>query len=231
MKYDPLKSPGDMIDLYTAATPNGWKVSIAFEEMELPYNPIVLKLSERKQHEEWFYQMNPNGRIPVIVDHDVEDLTIFETGAIMLYLAEKSGKFMPSNFKRRYAAMQWLMFQMSGIGPMQGQAVAFERYFPENVPAARKRYHNETRRLYKVLDRHLADHEWLADEYTIADMANWAWIRSHKWARVPTEGLAHLERWMASMAARPGCQRGVRVPPPTRTAAETKASGASITTA
>ena len=220
-----------MIDLYTAATPNGWKVSIAFEEMELPYNPIVLKLSERKQHEEWFYQMNPNGRIPVIVDHDLEDLTIFETGAIMLYLAEKSGKFMPSNFKRRYAAMQWLMFQMSGIGPMQGQAVAFERYFPENVPAARKRYHNETRRLYKVLDRHLADHEWLADEYTIADMANWAWIRSHKWARVPTEGLAHLERWMASMAARPGCQRGVRVPPPTRTAAETKASGASITTA
>ncbi len=131
MKFDPLKSPGDMIDLYTAATPNGWKVSIAFEEMELPYNPIVLKLSERKQHEEWFYQMNPNGRIPVIVDHDLEDLTIFETGAIMLYLAEKSGKFMPSNFKRRYAAMQWLMFQMSGIGPMQGQAVAFERYFPE----------------------------------------------------------------------------------------------------
>ena len=231
MKFDPLKSPGDMIDLYTAATPNGWKVSIAFEEMELPYNPIVLKLSERKQHEEWFYQMNPNGRIPVIVDHDLEGLTIFETGAIMLYLAEKSGKFMPSNFKRRYAAMQWLMFQMSGIGPMQGQAVAFERYFPENVPAARKRYHNETRRLYKVLDRHLADHEWLADEYTIADMANWAWIRSHKWARVPTDGLAHLERWMASMAARPGCQRGVRVPPPTRTAAETKASGASITTA
>tara|TARA_B100000405_G_C16642087_1_gene395285 strand:+ start:25 stop:720 length:696 start_codon:yes stop_codon:yes gene_type:complete len=231
MKFDPLKSLGNMIDLFTAATPNGWKVSIAFEEMELPYNPIVLNLSERKQHEEWFYQMNPNGRIPVIVDHDVEDLTIFETGAIMLYLAEKSGKFMPSDFKRRHAAMQWLMFQMSGIGPMQGQAVAFERYFPEDVPAARKRYHNETRRLYAVLDRHLADHEWLADEYTIADMANWAWIRSHKWARVPTDGLAHLERWMASMAARPGCQRGVNVPPPTRTAAETKASGAAITTA
>ena len=111
-----------MIDLFTAATPNGWKVSIAFEEMELPYNPIVLNLSERKQHEEWFYQMNPNGRIPVIVDHDVEDLTIFETGAIMLYLAEKSGKFMPSDFKRRHAAMQWLMFQMSGIGPKRFRA-------------------------------------------------------------------------------------------------------------
>lgn len=219
-----------MIDFYTAPTPNGWKVAIALEEMELPYTPHVLNLSERTQHEEWFLAMNPNGRIPVIVDRDVDDLTIFETGAIMLYLAEKSGRFMPTSLKGRHAAMQWLMFQMSGIGPMQGQAVAFERYFPEDVPAARKRYHNETRRLYEVLNRHLADHEWLADEYSIADMANWSWIRSHKWARVPTEGLAHLERWMAVMAARPGCQRGVNVPPPTRTADQTKASGASITT-
>ena len=219
-----------MIDFYTAPTPNGWKVAIALEEMELPYTPHVLNLSERTQHEEWFLAMNPNGRIPVIVDRDVDDLTIFETGAIMLYLAEKSGRFMPTSLKGRHAAMQWLMFQMSGIGPMQGQAVAFERYFPEDVPAARRRYHNETRRLYEVLNRHLADHEWLADEYSIADMANWSWIRSHKWARVPTEGLAHLERWMAVMAARPGCQRGVNVPPPTRTADQTKASGASITT-
>ncbi len=219
-----------MIDFYTAPTPNGWKVAIALEEMELPYTPHVLNLSERTQHEEWFLAMNPNGRIPVIVDRDVDDLTIFESAAIMLYLAEKSGRFMPTSLKGRHAAMQWLMFQMSGIGPMQGQAVAFERYFPEDVPAARKRYHNETRRLYEVLNRHLADHEWLADEYSIADMANWSWIRSHKWARVPTEGLAHLERWMAVMAARPGCQRGVNVPPPTRTADQTKASGASITT-
>jgi len=219
-----------MIDFYTAPTPNGWKVAIALEEMELPYTPHVLNLGEQTQHEEWFLAMNPNGRIPVIVDRDVDDLTIFETGAIMLYLAEKSGRFMPTSLKGRHAAMQWLMFQMSGIGPMQGQAVAFERYFPEDVPAARKRYHNETRRLYEVLNRHLADHEWLADEYSIADMANWSWIRSHKWARVPTEGLAHLERWMAVMAARPGCQRGVNVPPSTRTADQTKASGASITT-
>jgi GST-like protein len=219
-----------VIDFYTAATPNGWKVAIALEEMELAYTPHVLNLSERTQHEDWFLAMNPNGRIPVIVDRDADDLTIFETGAIMLYLAEKSGKFMPKSRKGYYAAMQWLMFQMSGIGPMQGQAVAFERYFPEDVPAARKRYHNETRRLYKVLNRHLADHEWLADEYSIADMANWSWIRSHRWARVPTEGLEHLERWMAAMAARPGCQRGVNVPSPTRTADETKRSGASITT-
>ena len=137
---------------------------------------------------------------------------------------------MPTSLKGRFAAMQWLMFQMSGIGPMQGQAVAFERYFPEDVPAARKRYHNETRRLYEVLDGHLADHEWLADEYSIADMANWSWIRSHKWARVPTKGLYHLERWIEAMAARPGCQRGVNVPPATRTADETKRSGTSITT-
>tara|TARA_E500000331_G_scaffold71915_1_gene66703 strand:- start:2379 stop:3041 length:663 start_codon:yes stop_codon:yes gene_type:complete len=219
-----------MIDFYTAPTPNGWKVAVALEEMELAYTPHVLNLSERTQHEEWFLAMNPNARIPVIVDHDADDLTIFETGAIMLYLSEKSGKFMPTSLKGRYAAMQWLMFQMSGIGPMQGQAVAFERYFPEDVPAARKRYHNETRRLYEVLDRHLADHEWLAEEYSIADMANWSWIRSHKWARVPTDGLDHLERWMAAIAARPGCQRGVNVPPPTRTAGQTKASGASITT-
>lgn len=219
-----------MIDFYTAATPNGWKVAIALEEMELAYTPHVLNLSERTQHEDWFLAMNPNGRIPVIVDRDADDLTIFETGAIMLYLAEKSGKFMPKSRKGYYAAMQWLMFQMSGIGPMQGQAVAFERYFPEDVPAARKRYHNETRRLYKVLNFHLADHEWLADEYSVADMANWSWIRSHRWARVPTEGLEHLERWMAAMAARPGCQRGVNVPSPTRTADETKRSGASITT-
>jgi len=219
-----------VIDFYTAATPNGWKVAIALEEMELAYTPHVLNLSARTQHEDWFLAMNPNGRIPVIVDRDADDLTIFETGAIVLYLAEKSGKFMPKSRKGYYAAMQWLMFQMSGIGPMQGQAVAFERYFPEDVPAARKRYHNETRRLYKVLNFHLADHEWLADEYSIADMANWSWVRSHRWARVPTEGLEHLERWMAAMAARPGCQRGVNVPSPTRTAEETKRSGASITT-
>jgi len=219
-----------MIDFFTAATPNGWKVAIALEEMELTYTTHVLNLSERTQHKDWFLAMNPNGRIPVIVDHDEDNLTIFETGAIMVYLAEKSGKFMPTSLKGRFAAMQWLMFQMSGIGPMQGQAVAFERYFPEDVPAARKRYHNETRRLYEVLDGHLADHEWLADEYSIADMANWSWIRSHKWARVPTKGLYHLERWIEAMAARPGCQRGVNVPPATRTADETKRSGTSITT-
>ena len=222
-----------MIDLYTSPTPNGWKVAIALEELELPYQTHVLNLSEGKQHEAWFRKMNPNSRIPVIVDHDAEgqadDLTIFETGAILIYLAEKTGRLMPSDVKGRMAVMQWLMFQMSAIGPMQGQAVAFERYFPEDVPAARKRYHNETRRLYEVLDYHLADNEWLAGDYSIADIANWSWIRSHKWARVPTDGLVHLERWMGQMAVRPGCQRGVLVPPSPGKAELVAKGGASIT--
>tara|TARA_B100000315_G_C14482567_1_gene543592 strand:- start:153 stop:827 length:675 start_codon:yes stop_codon:yes gene_type:complete len=223
-----------MIDLYTAATPNGWKVSIALEELELPYTPHTLDLSEGRQHETWFLELNPNGRIPVIVDHrasdGADDLTIFETGAILIYLAEKTGRLMPTDAAGRFAVLQWLMFQMSGIGPMQGQAVIFERYFPEDVPAARKRYHNETRRLYEVLDVRLAEHEWLAGDFSIADIANWSWLRSHRWARVGTEGLEHLERWMTAMAARPGCQRGVEVPPRPRNAERATDLGRSITT-
>ena len=202
-----------MIDLYTSPTPNGWKVAIALEELELPYEAHVLNLSEKKQYQEWFKLMNPNSRIPVIVDRLADDLTIFESGAILYYLAEKTGRLMPKDMKGRMAVMQWLMFQMSAIGPMQGQAVAFERYFPEDVPAAKKRYHNETRRLYEVLNSHLEQNEWLAGYYSIADIANWSWLRSHKWARVSTEGLVHLERWMESVAVRPASLRGVLVPP------------------
>ena len=219
-----------MIDLYTSPTPNGWKVAIALEELELPYTTHFLILSERPQYEDWFIRMNPNSRIPVIVDRDADDLTIFETGAILYYLAAKTGRLMPEDMKGRMAVMQWLMFQMSAIGPMQGQAVSFERYFPEDVPAARKRYHNETRRLYEVLDSHLAHNEWLAGDYSIADIANWSWLRSHKWARVPTDGLAHLERWMATMAARPACQRGVLVPPGPGRAELVAKGGAQIVT-
>lgn len=219
-----------MIDLYTSPTPNGWKVAIALEELELPYTTHVLILSKRPQYEDWFIRMNPNSRIPVIVDRDADDLTIFETGAILYYLAAKTGRLMPEDMKGRMAVMQWLMFQMSAIGPMQGQAVSFERYFPEDVPAARKRYHNETRRLYEVLDSHLAHNEWLAGDYSIADIANWSWLRSHKWARVATDGLAHLERWMATMAARPACQRGVLVPPSPGRAELVAKGGAQIVT-
>ena len=128
-----------MIDLYTSPTPNGWKVAITLEELELPYKTHVLTLSEKKQYEDWFKKMNPNSRIPVIVDREADNLTIFESGAILYYLAEKTGRLMPKDMKGRMAVMQWLMFQMSAIGHMQGQAVSFERYFPEDVPAAKKR--------------------------------------------------------------------------------------------
>ena len=219
-----------MIDLYTSPTPNGWKVAIALEELELPYETHVLNLSEKKQNQEWFKLMNPNSRIPVIVDRQADDLTIFESGAILYYLAEKTGRLMPKDMKGRMAVMQWLMFQMSAIGPMQGQAVAFERYFPEDVPAAKMRFHNETRRLYEVLNSHLEHNEWLAGHYSIADIANWSWLRSHKWARVPTEGLVHLERWMDSVAARPGSLRGVLVPPSPGKAELVAKGGAQIVT-
>ena len=219
-----------MIDLYTAATPNGWKASITLEELELPYELHAVDLSEGEQHEPGFRTLNPNGRIPVIVDRSAEDLTVFESGAIMLYLAELTGRLMPSDTRGRYDVIQWLMFQMGGIGPMQGQAVVFERYFNEDVPAARKRYKNETRRLYEVLNTRLADHEYLAGDYSIADIANWSWVKAHRWARVPIDGLDHLARWIDAIAACPAVQRGIEVPPPAGNADKQTRMGESITT-
>jgi len=218
-----------VIDLYTAPTPNGWKVSMALEEMELPYTPHVINLARGEQRTPDFLALSPNGRIPAIVDRE-NGIRMFESGAILMYLAEKSGQLMPAKLAERYRVIQWLMFQMSGIGPMQGQAVVFVRYFPEEVPQAIERYHNETRRLYEVLDRHLADRTWLADDYSIADIANYSWVRSHKWARVDVEGLPHLQRWMAGLAARPGIQRGCEVPPSPGKAEQVKKGGAAITT-
>lgn len=174
--------------------------------------------------------MNPNGRIPVIVDHDVDGQTVFDSNAILFYLAEKSGKLLPASGPARHDVMQWLMFQASGIGPMQGQAVTFERYFPDDVPAARTRYHNETRRLYSVLDTRLADRTWLAEDFSIADISNWSWIRSHHWPRVPTEGLPHLERWMDQLRARPACERGLNIPPSPGRADAVKSLGSAMTT-
>ena len=156
--------------------------------------------------------------------------TVFESGAILLYLAERSGRLMPEDLEGRYRVMQWLMFQMSGIGPMQGQAVAFVRYFPEEVPQAIRRYINETRRLYEVLDDQLSRYEFLAGEYSIADIANYSWVRSWYWARVPVEGLDHLQRWMANLEKRPGIQRGSVVPPSPGRADAVKKGGAAITT-
>lgn len=219
-----------MIDLYTSPTPNGWKVAMMLEELDLPYTVHPIDLTAGQQHKPEFLALNPNGRIPVIVDRGADDLTVFDSNAILIYLAEKTGRLLPGNGPARHDVMQWLMFQASGIGPMQGQAVTFERYFPEDVPAARKRYHNETRRLYEVLNHRLADREWLATEFSIADISNWSWIRSHRWARVPTEGLIHLERWMAQLRARPACERGLNIPPTPGRADAVKALGSAMTT-
>jgi glutathione S-transferase len=201
-----------VIDLYTAPTPNGWKASVTLEELELPYETHAIDLSENVQKEDWFLALNPNGRIPVIVDRENDDFTVFETGAIMVYLAEKTGRLMPTDVKGRSLVMQWLMFQMGGIGPMMGQANVFFRYFPEKIQPAIDRYQNESRRLFEVLDRRLAESEWLADDYSIADIANWCWVRTYKWSGVAVEGLPHLRRWLDAMKERPGCQRGIEVP-------------------
>jgi GSH-dependent disulfide-bond oxidoreductase len=202
-----------MIDLYTAATPNGHKVSIALEELELPYTLHVLDLGSLDQKRPEFLLINPNGRIPAIVDREAGDFAVFESGAILVYLAEKTGRLMPSDAKGRSLVMQWLMFQMGGIGPMMGQANVFFRYFPEKIQPAIDRYHGEVRRLFGVLDGRLAGHEYLAGDYSIADIANWAWVRTHKWSGVDIEPFAHLSRWNAQLAARPACERGINVPP------------------
>jgi glutathione S-transferase len=202
-----------MIDLYTAPTPNGWKASVTLEELELPYETHPVDLSKNEQREEWFLRLNPNGRIPVIVDRDADDLVVFESGAIMLYLAEKTGRLIPKTTAGRFAAVQWLMFQMGGVGPMMGQANVFFRYFPEKIPSVISRYQNEGRRLFEVLDRRLSEAEWLAGaEFTIADIANWCWARTYRWSGISRDGLPHLKRWMDAIKQRPACRRGVEVP-------------------
>lgn len=201
-----------MITLYSAATPNGYKISIMLEEIGLPYQAQNINLKEQQQKEPWFLKLNPNGRIPVIVDHANGDFAVFESGAILIYLAEKTGELLSTDSKKRSLTLQWLMFQMGGIGPMQGQANMFYRYFAETIPAAIERYQKETRRLYTVLDTRLKDHEYLAEEYSIADIATWPWVRIHDWAGVSTEGLPHLERWLKQIAQRPACIRGITIP-------------------
>jgi glutathione S-transferase len=169
-----------MIDLYTAPTPNGHKASCTLEALEMPYETHFVNISEGEQHQPGFRAMNPNGRIPVILDREVDDLAIFESGAIMIYLAEKAGRLLPTDVKGRSRAIQWVMFQMGGIGPMMGQANVFYRYFPEKLQSAIDRYQNECRRLFEVLDGHLAKNEWLAGNYSIADIANWCWVQTYK---------------------------------------------------
>ena len=202
-----------MIDLYTAATPNGHKISIALEELALPYTLHTLDLSGGGQKKPDFLKINPNGRIPAIVDRSEDDFAVFESGAILVYLAEKTGRLMPTDVKGRSRVMQWLMFQMGGIGPMMGQANVFFRYFPEKIPTAIDRYQGESTRLFRVLDSHLKDHEHLAGDYSIADIANWAWVRTHKWSGVAMDDMPHLKRWTDAIRARPAVLRGIEMPP------------------
>jgi glutathione S-transferase len=201
-----------MIELFTSPTPNGWKASVALEELALPYDVRVIDLGKNEQKQPWFLAINPNGRIPAIVDHDEGDFAVFESGAILLYLAEKTGRLMPADPKGRSRVVQWLMFQMGGIGPMMGQANVFSRYWPEKYQPAIDRYQNESRRLFGVLDARLQQSEFLADAYSIADIANWCWVRTHRWSGASVDGLDALQRWMAAIEARPAAQRGVRVP-------------------
>ncbi len=220
-----------MIDLYTAATPNGRKASIILEELALSYNVIYLKLQKMEQKKPEYLKLNPNGRIPTIVDHDEDDFAVFESGAILIYLAEKTGKFLPTDSKSRSTAIQWIMFQMAGIGPMQGQANVFYRYAPKKINYAIKRYQRETKRLYTVLDNRLRDREFLADQYSIADIATWPWVSIHSWAGVSIEDLPNLRRWLDAVGERPAVKRGMKVPKSKDVMVdeeETKKRGASI---
>jgi GSH-dependent disulfide-bond oxidoreductase len=201
-----------MIDLYTSPTPNGWKASIMLEEIGLPYTvkPIRLEMLEQKQ--DWYLKLNPNGRIPTIVDHDEGSFAVFESGAILIYLAEKTGQLMPQDRKGRSAVIQWVMFQMGGIGPMQGQANVFYRYAPEKIPYAIDRYQKETKRLYTVLDKRLADREYLCGDYSIADIATWPWVSLHGWAGVDIDDLPRLQRWIGEVGTRPAVEKGRAIP-------------------
>ncbi|MBK47297.1 MAG: glutathione S-transferase [Gammaproteobacteria bacterium] len=202
-----------MIELYTSPTPNGYKISVALEELEIPYNVHVVNLQSGDQKKPEFLELNPNGRIPVIVDTDNDNLSIMESGAQLIYLAEKVGKLLPTEAKARSKVMQWLMFQMGGIGPMMGQANVFYRYWPgEKIQPAIDRYQNEGRRLFEVMETRLKDNEYLADDFSIADIANWCWVRIYKWSGINIDGLDGLQRWMNTMEERPACKKGVSVP-------------------
>lgn len=199
--------------LYSAATPNSFKASIMLEEIGVPYELKPIDFGKGEQRDPSYVLLNPNAKIPTLVDRAADDFTIFESGTILLYLAEQSGQLLPTTPKERSEVLQWLFFQVGNLGPMQGQANVFVRYFDEQLPSVIQRYQNETRRLYEVLNKRLADREFICGDISIADIATWPWVRGYKWPRVNVEGLDHLKRWIALMADRPACQRGIAVPP------------------
>jgi glutathione S-transferase len=224
-----------VLELFTAPTPNGWKASIMLEECELPYSLHTVDLGRGEQREPAFLKVSPNGRIPAIRD---DGFCVFESGAILHYLAEKTGRFIPSDAKKRWQVLQWLHWQMGGVGPMVGQSISFQRYIPEDVPYAKARYANESRRLFEVLEAQLRGREYVCDEVSIADFALYPWVRAHKWARVSIEGLPNLQAWLARVRSREGVGRGLAVGVPDaevdQWSAERKASyargGSSIVT-
>ncbi|HZA56653.1 MAG TPA: glutathione S-transferase N-terminal domain-containing protein [Candidatus Udaeobacter sp.] len=203
-----------MIQLYTWGTPNGKKVSIMAEEVGIPYEVHPINLSQGDQHKPEYLAINPNNKIPAIVDPDGpgdKPLTLFESGAILMYLAEKTGKLWPQDTRKRYEVIQWLMFQMGGVGPMFGQANYFFRA-QEKVPQAVERFHKEALRLYKVLDQQLGQKEYLAGEYSIADIATYPWVWRHEMHQVKLEEFSNVKRWFDTISARPPVQRGMAVP-------------------
>ncbi len=206
-----------MIDLHTWSTPNGRKVSIMLEECGLPYRVFPVNIGKGEQFRPEFLAISPNNRIPGIVDPEGPDgtpLSLFESGAILIYLSEKTGKLLPQAARARYVALQWLMFQMGGVGPMFGQAHHFLRSAKEQVPYAIKRYTDETRRLYGVLDKRLQKAAFLADEYSIADIATFPWVARHEWHKVDLNEYPVVKRWFDLIAARPAVARGMAVPTP-----------------
>jgi GST-like protein len=204
-----------MLDLYFWTTPNGYKVTILLEELGLPYRVVPVHIGKGEQFNLEFLKINPNNKIPALVDHQAPDgkpFALFESGAIMMYLAEKSGwRFMPADLRRRYEVVEWLMFQMGGIGPMLGQTHHFRRYAKEQIPYAIERYTNEATRLYRVLDKRLGETEYLAGDYSIADMAVYPWLRPYKWQGQDIAAWPNLQRWYNAVRARPAVQRGLAV--------------------
>ena len=207
-----------MIELYTWSTPNGRKVSIMLEECGLPYRVHTIDIGKGEQFTPEFIAINPNGRIPAIVDPqgpDGKPMQLFESGAILVYLAGKTGRFLPLSVRAKYEALQWLMFQMGGVGPMFGQAHHFLRAAKEPVPYGIERYGKETRRLYGVMDRHLAGTPFLAaGEYTIADIATYPWVARHEWHKVELAEFPNVKRWFDTIGRRPAVARGMAVPVP-----------------
>jgi GSH-dependent disulfide-bond oxidoreductase len=207
--------------LYTAPTPNGWKISIALEEMGLPYEVKVVDFASNEQKSPWYVKLNPNGRIPTLLD---DGFALFESGAILIYLAEKTGRFLPHDVQGRSRVIQWLMFQMSAVGPMMGQANVFLRYFPEKIQPAIDRYQREVTRLFGILDQQLATHDYIAGDYSIADMALWPWVSGYEWSGVSIAEFANLQRWLAKVGDRPAVQAGRDVPIKRDRAAEIEAA-------